>query len=35
MQIGVNLDADRERYTVSENGVIVVPRLHSFEDSQD
>ena len=35
MQIGVNLDADRERYTVSENGVIVVPRLHSFEESQD
>jgi glucose-1-phosphate adenylyltransferase len=30
MHIGVNLEADRERYTVSDNGVIVVPRLHCF-----
>lgn len=30
MQIGVNLEVDRERYTVSDNGVIVVPRLHCF-----
>ena len=30
MQIGVNLEMDRERYSVSDNGVIVVPRFHRF-----
>jgi glucose-1-phosphate adenylyltransferase len=31
MEIGVDLDADRERYTVSDNGVIVLGKAHKLE----
>lgn len=30
-RIGFDLDADRDRFTVSDGGIVVVPRLYRFE----
>jgi hypothetical protein len=32
MEIGYNLEADRRRFTVTESGVVVIPRNTTFCD---